>query len=118
MRGRRAAAALACACLVALAPAAAGARALAPAPAQALAAVVDSTHPLDAPVGLPGLPDMKDIFHLPPLPDFLGLHKNKDQDQGVVVESAPTTSGNGGSVNINGAPGPTSVQREGEPYAG
>jgi hypothetical protein len=112
MRGRHAAAALACACLVALAPAAAGARALAPAPAQALAAVVDTTHPLDGPVGLPGLPDMKDIFHLPPLPDFLGLHKNKDQgppDQGVVVESAPTTSGNGGSVNINGAPRPINL---------
>ncbi len=53
------------------------------------------------PVGLPGLPDLKDIFHLPPLPF---LHKDDGpHDQGVIVQTAPEMSGNGGSANINGA---------------
>lgn len=76
--------------------------ALAPAPAQPLAAEVASAQPMDGgPVGLPGLPDLKDIFHLPPLPF---LHKDDGpHDQGVNVQTAPEMSGNGGSANINGA---------------
>ncbi|KAK9827962.1 hypothetical protein WJX81_001705 [Elliptochloris bilobata] len=81
----------------------------APAPASELAATVAGTqamgnpvaNPLGSAVGLPGLPDIKDLFHLPPLP-FLHQDDQGPHDQGVVVQSAPEQSGNGGSVNING----------------